>query len=67
MAYADFVLDFAQTDRVFPNATVPVAAYLGFYRTDGMEFDVREFHQWCVRPTASFTERAFLWTFERNS
>jgi hypothetical protein len=39
--YTEYVLDFRHTNRVFPDAVVPIAAYLDLHKRDGFEFEVK--------------------------
>ncbi|MPZ75105.1 MAG: hypothetical protein GEU77_01115 [Deltaproteobacteria bacterium] len=39
--YDQYVLDFRDTNRVFPDAVVPIAAYLDLHKHEGLEFEVK--------------------------
>ncbi|MFC1461472.1 STAS-like domain-containing protein [Verrucomicrobiota bacterium] len=40
-AHTNYILDFSKTDRVFPDAAVPVAAYIDLYKSERLSFDIR--------------------------
>lgn len=47
--YLDFLLDFRGTGRVFPEAAVPIAAYLDMHKEEGLVFSTRHAPPYLVK------------------
>jgi anti-sigma regulatory factor (Ser/Thr protein kinase) len=78
--FTEYTLQFIGTDRFFPNAVVPIAAYLDLYSAEGVKFSVKHAPWRLVRAkllspitTQSATNReklsptSVVWKFEEAS
>ena len=76
-SYTDFILDFYASDRIFPNAAVPIAAYIAFHTNEGITFNVSNAPAYLVTSklmsparvsTAAYRDKshplARIWRFE---